>query len=169
MSSTSADRLFPVPKNTEADKNPICPERADRDKAAKRLRARFRDIFSDVYHVRLGVDYAPGSSAAGDNAWLKKLVPSVKKAPQMREWMQRISFMLDHLEAEFEKKLGQPKITEAVRDQVAALASIKYLCANWRRFSVPVVKRARHARHLFPPAPDVVDDCVTDFDRGATE
>ena len=136
------------------------------DRAALNRRASFRDVFKDIYHVRLDLDYAPGPSAAGDNAKLKRLVPSVDDGPALREWMRRTGLMIDHLQAEFTWKLKQPATTEAVRDQVAALASIKYLCSNWQRFGVPVVARKQTyaPKHVIPKAISV-SDCTRDFGK----
>ncbi len=125
------------------------PAAAQKTREAKAARRELVTVFRESFRERLGRDYSPGSSAAGDNSRLKASFPTAERCPSLVEWKRRIGNLFEHLEAEFAWKTAQGATSEAVREQVAALASVKYLLSSWQRFSVGVATKG--------PTPDAHD------------
>lgn len=102
-----------------------------------------RDVFPNLYHVRLGLDYRPGAGTARDNMKLRELQAAEDGQVQLREFMRRGNLMFDHLQDEFRRKVGAgPEANK----QAGAIASICNLCAYWQRYSVPPVSRGAAAK-----------------------
>ena len=123
---------------------------SQKTREAKAARGELVTAFRESFRLRLERDYAPGPAAAGDNSRLKASFATAERCPSLVEWKRRIGNMLEHLEAEFSWKTGEPATSEPVREQVAARASIRYLLSNWSRFAVGVAVKA--------PTPDAGDD-----------
>lgn len=102
-------------------------------------RGRFRDAFYELHFLRTGCEYEPGPGAASDNTWLKRLIPTLEKSPDMREWLRRAALMFDHLGAEYARKADKPATAPEVVEQVVAMAGIRHLCSMWKRYSVAVI------------------------------
>ena len=109
--------------------------RAVLEDQAKARRGLFAEAFAGLYFFHLGVEYEPFPNSAADRTALKKkLIPNVQGSPAFREWVKRIGFMFEHLEYEFTWKLKAEPNSEAVREQVAARASIKLLVSKWKEY-----------------------------------